>query len=124
MSNPWNGLSLQTEFSTMLGDTSTAFKLKTLQWINDVQLDILTRHDWKFNVYKGKKNLAASTEIHSLDLTAATAPTATMTVGGSLTDGSTYSALITYVESVSGVESLAGAVSATVTGTAANKQSH
>ena len=121
MSNSWNGLSLQTEFSTMLGDVSTSFKAKALQWMNDVQLDIISRHDWKFNVFKGKKNLAASTEIHSLDLTVPTLPTATVTVGGSLTDGSTYSALITYVESVSGVESLAGAASATVTGTAANK---
>lgn len=121
MSRDWSGLNLQTELATILGDTSTGFKTKVLGWLNDIQNDISTRHDWSFQRHKGKKVLTASSELQNVNLAKPSAPTATIATDGSLTEGSTYSVLVTYYESVSGLESIAGTASSTVTATALNK---
>lgn len=117
MSTSWDGLALQTEFSTLLGDTSTAFKAKVLEWMNEIQLDITSRHDWPFTRRKGKKILTADEENHSLYPAAPGAPTVVASTGGSLTADSAYKVLVTYYEGVSGYETVAGTASSSVTPT-------
>lgn len=116
----WNGLDLQSEFSTDLSDTSISFKAKVLTWINDIQTDICARYEWPFMRVKGKKILTASVEQHDLTLGQPTAPTIALSSGGSLTEDSVYTVLITFYESISKIESIAGVASSSVTATAAN----
>ena len=120
MSREWDGLSLQSEFSVLGGDTSTSFKTKILVWLNDIISEIYTKHDWPFALVKGKKVLTASTEVQDLKLATPGAPTAATAAGGSLTSGTAYLFLVTFYESVADVESLAGTASASVTPSAAN----
>jgi len=117
----WNGLDLQTEFSTILNDTSTSFKTEVLRWMNEIQIDICSRFAWNFLRQKGKKVLTAETEQQLLDLGQPTAPTAVIAAGGSLTEDSVYSVIITFVEGVAAIESKAGVASSNVTATSANK---
>lgn len=121
MSRDFNGYALQDELAARLGDTSTTFKARVLKWINDIQLDICSRHDWYFLRQKGKKVLTASQEYQPLELARPTAPTVAIAAGGSLTDTSVYNVVVTFVEGISGVESIAGVASADVTATAVNK---
>jgi hypothetical protein len=120
MSQLWNGSSLVTEFSTLLGDTSTAFKSKVLAWSNDVIFDIATRHDWANFKKKGKKVLTPSQEEQVLEVAAPSALTAAIAVGGSLTDASVYYVKVTYVQA-NGVETLASVASAACTATASDR---
>lgn len=117
----YNGLDLQTEFSTVLNDTSTAFKAEVLKWMNEIQIDICSRFAWSFLRQKGKKVLTADTEQQALDLGKPSAPTVVIAAGGSLTEDSVYSVIITFIEGVAAIESHAGTASADVTATAANK---
>jgi len=119
MSRDWNGLSLQNEFAALLSDESTTFKARVLGWINDVQNDIASKHDWPFMRQKGKKLLTASSELQTLYPTAPGAPTAAVAAGGSLTSGSVYTIGVTFFESVSGYETTFGATT-TATPSGAN----
>jgi len=121
MSREMDGLSLQTEFATLGGDTTTAFKAKVLVKLNDVLAKISSAHDWDFYKVKGKKVLTASTEIQDLRLATPGAPTVAVAAGGSLTADTAYIIRVTFYESVADIESLAGTVSSTATTTAANK---
>lgn len=112
MSRSWNGADLVSEFSALLGDTSTAFQSRVLGWINDIQMDILTRHDWNFLKVKGQKVLTASSEEQNLFIASPGAPAVATSTGGSLTDGSTYNVYITFFEGSTGHETLAGTASA------------
>lgn len=107
MSRSWNGESLVNELSALLGDTSTAFKAKTLGWLNDVIFDISSRHDWGHHLVKGKKIVEADIEIHDLEVEAPEACEIELAAGGSLAEGSSYSVLLTYVQD-NGVETIAG----------------
>lgn len=117
----FNGLDLQTEFSDDLNDSSTAFKAKVLKWMNQIQIDICSRHTWTFLKQKGKKVLTAESEQQDLTLGQPTAPTVVIASGGSLTEDSIYSVLITFIEGVAGIESIAGVASSNVTATSTNK---
>jgi hypothetical protein len=122
MSRSWNGADLVTEFSTLLGDTSTAFKSKVLGWLNDVIEDISASHDWTFLKVRGKKVLTASTEIQNIFTEAPTsAPSVAISAGGSLTESSVYNVYVTYFESTTGFESKPSVASSNVTATAVNK---
>lgn len=116
MSRSWNGSSLVTEFSQFLGDNSTAFQSKVLGWMNDIQADIASRHDWPYFKTKGKKNLVADEEVQELEISPPGAPTVALSAGGSLEEDSVYSVLITFCQD-NGVETVAGAESASVTAT-------
>ncbi len=116
----WNGLSLVNEFANELGDTSTAFKLKVLSYINDGAKDISSSHRWAQMRKRGKKTFASGLSNHSLTLGEPAAPTVALSAGGSLVDGSSYKFLITFHESKSGAESVAGIASASVTPGAGN----
>jgi len=121
MSRAWNGADLVDELSALLGDTSSAFEARVLGWINDIQKDICTRHDWDFLRFKGKKVLTASAEEQSLIISPPTAATIAVDVGGDLTEDSDYTVTITFVEGVSGIETQAGTESESVTATSVNK---
>lgn len=116
----WNGLDLVNDFSGELGDTSTAFKLKVLRYINDGLRDIATTHNWPFLREKGKAVLAASQEIQSIVIPKPSAPTVAVLAGGSLTTDVEYKFLITFNQSQADVESIAGEASAGVTPTGAD----
>jgi hypothetical protein len=120
MSRSWNGESLVDELSALLGDTSAAFKTRVLGWLNDVIFDISNRHDWGFHLTKGKKFLVQSEEIQSLEISAPEAPLIALVSGGSLTENSTYKALVTFCQD-NGAETISGTESAAVTATSADK---
>jgi hypothetical protein len=119
MSRTWNGSSLVTELSTILGDTSTAFQSKTLAWINDVSFDIGTRHDWPYFKAKGKKKLTASQEVQSLEIASPGACSVATAAGGALTADSVYYVQVTFVQA-NGVETIAGTASASAIPTGGN----
>lgn len=120
MARDWNGLSLQTELSEQLGDTSTSFKAKVLTWINDVQADVCARHDWPFLLKKGKKTFASNEEEQQLTVEEHPAPSVTLASGGSLTEASVYKVMVTYYQSTIGCESETTLESASVTTDASN----
>lgn len=104
----WNGLALVNDFSSELGDDSSAFKTKVLRWINEGIKDIATSHQWPFLREKGKVVLKANQESHFIALAKPEAPTVEALAGGTLTLGYQYKVLVTFYEDVSGVESIAG----------------
>jgi len=119
MSRSWNGSSLVTELSALLGDTSTAFQARVTGWLNDIQFDIGTRFDWAFHKVKGQKNITTGSEEYSLEVSTPSAPVVALASGGSLTSGSAYYVLITYLQA-NGVESIAGPTSSIASPSGAN----
>jgi hypothetical protein len=118
----WNGAALVTEFSATLGDTSTSFKARVVGWLNDIQDDICSRHQWPFLHKLGKKLLTSSEEFQLLNVSAPTAPTIVTQNGGSLTDAATYSVKLTYYCSSNDYETEGGTASSTVTCNTPNLQ--
>jgi len=114
MSRAWNGSSLETELSALLGDTSTTFKARVLGWMNDVQQEISDSHDWNFLIRRGEKILTALSEQQSVLTAAPTAASVAQSAGGTLTDAGVYNVYVTFVES-NGLETAAGTASADVT---------
>jgi len=114
----WNGLDLQTELSTTLGDTSTSFKALVLQWMNDIQDDICTRYQWPFLSVQGEKTLVQSAEVQELNIAKpSTAATNTLSASGALAEGSSYAFAVTFYRDVDGFETPAGTSSSSVTTT-------
>ncbi len=111
----WNGADLVTDFSAELGDTSTTFQTKVLRWINEGIKEIGTSHQWDFLRVKGKQVFASGENTHSLVMSQPSAPSVSVTNGGSLTDATAYKVLVTFYQSVADVESIAGVQSATAT---------
>jgi hypothetical protein len=114
MSRSWNGEKLVDEFSALLGDTSTAFKARVLEYINDTIQEIHVFHNWHFAKVKGKKILSEGVEEHSLEIEPPEACDIELDDDGSLTANTTYSVLFTYVQD-NGVESMAGEATDEVT---------
>jgi hypothetical protein len=104
----WNGLSLQTYFAQKFGDNTATFKALVLEWLNDIQTDIASRHIWDFTRERGKVLLKTIPA-------APTAPTVALAAAGSLTVTSVYSCLVTFVDSTTGLETVAGAASSSLT---------
>ena len=113
MSN-WNGLSLQSEYATELGDTSAAFKSKVTDWINDGLFDISTRHNWPFMRVEGQKLFTAEAEEQSLLATSPGAPTVAASGSGNTLTASTYQVAIAFLSTTLGIETSLGTVSANV----------
>lgn len=113
----WNGADLVNEFSAELSDTSTAFKARVVNWINQGLYDIATSHTWPFLRVRGQSILTANLDTHILGLRQPSAPSIATANGGSLTADTTYSVLVTFYESVADVESIAGVASSSVTPT-------
>lgn len=120
MARKWNGLALQTELSELLSDTSTTFKARVSDWINDILEEITDSFDWQQLRVSGNKILTASAEEQDLFLTPPGAPTVAAAAGGALVADTAYKVLVTYLQGVSGVESKAGTESAAVTPTGGN----
>lgn len=116
----WNGLSLVNEFANELGDTSTAFKLKVLGYINDGLRDISSSFRWAQLREKGQKVLSAGANSHSLTLGKPSAPSAVVAAGGALTADVEFKFLVTFYESQAEIESIAGEPSSGVTPTGGN----
>lgn len=112
---------LQTEFATLLGDTTTAFKSKVLVWMNDIEQEISASHKWAFLRCKGTKTLTASTEIQSLSFATPSAPTAVLASGGSLTQTTTYYVKVSYYDSIYDVEGTASSATSGITTSSTNK---
>ena len=81
----WNGADLVSDFSSELSDTSTAFKLKVLRWINEGLRDITTRHTWPFMRERGQAILLSGQDTNSIVPSSPSAPSVAATTGGSLT---------------------------------------
>jgi len=116
----WNGLDLQTEFSELLGDTSTAFKARVLGWINDICRDIASKHSWPSLNFTGKKYIADTNEEQNLIIALPSAPTVAVATGGSLAASTSYVAAITFLQGESLTESRKAA-SAAISTTATDK---
>lgn len=116
----WNGQDLVTEFSALLGDSTTAFKSKVEGWINDVERDICKSHSWGFLKVKGSKILTADQEEQSLIITGPSAATLTSAVGGSLTDATDYYVKISFYDPISKNEKI-GTISTVASTSAVNK---
>lgn len=116
----WNGADLVSDFSSELGDTSSAFRLKVLRWVNEGIRDIATSFNWPFLREKGKAILASGQDTHLIILSEPTAPTLAALAGGTLTDGSSYKVLVTFYEGEAEVESKAGDESAAIVPTGAD----
>lgn len=115
----WNGSDLADEFAELLNDSSASFTTKVLGWINDVILDISTKHNWAFYRAYGKKSLTANTDKQSLVIAAPSAPTLAALAGGSLLTGKSYSVAVTFYDSVEKIETKLG-TSASITPAAAD----
>jgi hypothetical protein len=96
MAKLWQGEKLRDRLSEELGDTRTTFKARVLEFLNDVQEDICSAYDWPFLKIKLKKYIAAGTQEVDLSPQIPSAPTAAISAGGSLTDG-TYSVKVTFL---------------------------
>ena len=114
MSRAWNGDSLVNELSALLGDTSAAFQVKVLGWLNDTIFDIATRHDWGHHLTKGKKILSGGEESHVLEVASPGACDVALSIGGTLSENSVYSVIVTYVQA-NGVETPSGKASTSLT---------
>ena len=120
----WNGLDLQSEFSSMLGNERTAFKSKVSEWIREIELEIFQAHAWAFTRFKGKKLLSVSSVTEEQTLFTekpSSAPTAALAAGGNLTAGSTYYVKVTYMETLSKMETEASEASSALTPDSSNK---
>lgn len=85
----WSGAYLVTRLSEKLGDTSTKYKLRVLEWINDIQDDVMSDGEfWGFLKIKLKKVIAENTNEISLAPQIPGAPTAAVAAGGALAAGS------------------------------------
>lgn len=117
----WNGLDLQDEFSTLLGDTSTAFKAKVLVWINDICRDIASKHSWPSLRFQGSRYTNATTKQQSLLILAPSVPTVALSTGGTLVEGAVYKVGVTFYQGESKTQSRA-VESAALTATITHKQ--
>jgi hypothetical protein len=118
----WNGLALVNGLSAELGDTSTAFKVMVLGYINDGLRDISSKFQWPQMRRKGKAILSADTDTHNLLLPKPSAPSVALAAGGSLTEDVEYKFLVTFYEGEAQVESRAGTASAGVSPTTGNQK--
>ena len=58
----WNGSDLRTELAALNSDSSVDGLARTIRWINEIERDIFSRHDWPFSRQKGKILVTASEE--------------------------------------------------------------
>lgn len=106
-----------------LWDTSSAFRSKIIRWINEIQDDVAGELPLDFYEIQMKKLLPTEQSIVELSPSLPGAPTAAISAGGSLVDGTSYKAYVTflifdpsnddYIESEAGEESTAVAADAT-----------
>jgi hypothetical protein len=115
----WDGESLRDELAELLSDTSTSFKAKVVDWMNDIIFNISTAHDWPFYRVSLKKNLTQSTEEQSLIVDGPGAPTLAVAAGGSLTADEVINVAVTYYNPTKKIETILG-TSASATPTGAN----
>jgi hypothetical protein len=113
----WDGESLRDELAELLSDTSTSFKARVIDWMNDIVFNISTAHDWPFYRVSLKKNLTQSTEEQSLVVDGPGAPTLAVAAGGSLTADEVIDVAVTYYNPTKKIETILGtSASATPTG--------
>lgn len=109
MSSTWNGLALQNELVRKYGFRDDAAKLRILKWMNDIQKNISSSHDWSFLRFKMKKQVVLGDQEISIAPQIPSRPTVIASAGGALTTDTAYSVKVTFVlfdESGREVESL------------------
>jgi hypothetical protein len=116
----WNGQDLVSEFASLLGDSTAAFKTKVEGWINDGEREICQAHNWSFLRLKGKKVMAINQEEQSLIISAPAAPSVSISAGGSLIEDAVYSVKVSFYDPLNKLEKTSEA-SSSVTATAVNK---
>ena len=115
----WNGYDLVTDMAKLNSDTSPSGRIKALDYINFITMDICAYHEWAFLRQKGKILMDTDTEEQDLLISKPGAPTVSASAGGSLEDA-TYSVKVTFYESVADIESQVGTASADVATSGAN----
>lgn len=120
----WNGKSLVDEITTRLWDTSAASQARVIEWVNEIQNDIVSEIPMSHFKFELKKLLPTEQEIVDLNPQIPTAATTAIASGGSLTDGSNYKVYTSFLiydgDTRHFIESEAK-VSAAVTADASNK---
>lgn len=85
----WSGLYLVNRLTEKLGDTSTNYRKRVLEWINDIQDDLMGDGEhWGFLKIKLKKVIAANSREVVLSPQIPDAPTVAAVNGGTLGAGS------------------------------------
>lgn len=93
----WSGAYLVTRLAEKFGDTSTKYQLRVLEWINDIQDDLMGDGEfWGFLKIKLKKVIAADTQEVDLNPQIPDAPTAAAAAGGALAAG-TYQVKVAFL---------------------------
>ena len=92
----WNGADLLTRFSQKYGMTDTTSLARVLEWINEIQEDVCN-HNFPFLKTRLYKTIASGSQEIDLSPDIPDAMTSALASGGSLTDSSTYQAVVTFL---------------------------
>lgn len=90
MSRKWNGKALVDEIAARLWDTSSGFRVRILEWCQEIQDDIATHIPQEYFKFRLKKLLPTDQEIISLKIQKPTTPSVALGSGGSLVENSVY----------------------------------
>jgi hypothetical protein len=124
MSRKWNGKALVDELAVRLWDVSDANKERIINWINEIQDDIVSDMPLDFWKFKLKKQLPLGQEIIEMSPDKPIAPTVALNSGGTLVEDYVYKVLITNViwdeDLADFIESEGGSESAEITATSGN----
>jgi hypothetical protein len=97
MSQQWNGKALIDWFGVRLWDSSTTFRGYIIDWINEIQNDLVADLPIDHYLFQMKKLLPTEQEIIDLSPQIPSAATAAIASGGSLTEDSSYKVYFTFV---------------------------
>lgn len=97
MSSTWNGKSLVDKWLRKYGFRDEASKIRTIDFINDIQKDIACDYQWPFHKIKIKKQIDSGDQEIDIAPQIPTAPTIALSNGGSITDEVVVSLKVTFV---------------------------
>ncbi len=118
----WTEDSIRDEFAELHNIRTTSGKDRVSDWMHEAAVDIASRIKHPYFLIEGKKQLAASTRIHSLQTAAPdSAPTLALSGSGKLTASTAYQVKYSFYESSTGIESEPSAA-ASATTTASGEQ--
>lgn len=97
MSQQWNGKAFIDWLGVRLWDTSSEFRGYIIDWINEIQNDLVAELPLDYFLFQMKKQLPVSQEIIDLNPQIPSASTAVIASGGSLVDGTSYKVYSTFI---------------------------